>query len=361
MLGLAFAPIAIDSRARMNLAALEDQLRAGTVGTVVATLGATATGAVDPLPEILRLRERYGSDARLQAEWAQPGVTLDSAAIPSQEARFGHQARTFRDTATERPVIDFHRFWQDVMAETIEHFASVVKQATSGRKVVGAFYGYTLEFSDLAEDAGHLALRELLMSPDIDFVMAPSSYHNRNLPGQPYFRLPIASVNLHGKLFWNDFDQVSYKYYDKLKDDPNLKQWEWQMGLTQTPEQFVWMMRREVGMELAQGAQLAYFDIHGGYYEDPVIMQGVREVNGLREEALTWPDRGSCAEVLLLVDEASEHFLTFRNPITRSLLSAQTAVMPFVAPYDVALLEDCLLYTSPSPRDRTRSRMPSSA
>ena len=26
-----------------------------------------------------------------------------------------------------------------------------------------------------------------------------------------------------------------------------------------------------------------------------------------------------------------------------------------------ALLEDCLLYTSPSPRDRTRSRMPSSA
>ena len=27
----------------------------------------------------------------------------------------------------------------------------------------------------------------------------------------------------------------------------------------------------------------------------------------------------------------------------------------------VALKEDCLLYTSPSPRDRTRSRMPSSA
>ena len=27
----------------------------------------------------------------------------------------------------------------------------------------------------------------------------------------------------------------------------------------------------------------------------------------------------------------------------------------------VDLVEDCLLYTSPSPRDRTRSRMPSSA
>ena len=28
---------------------------------------------------------------------------------------------------------------------------------------------------------------------------------------------------------------------------------------------------------------------------------------------------------------------------------------------DLAHLEACLLYTSPSPRDRTRSRMPSSA
>ena len=30
-------------------------------------------------------------------------------------------------------------------------------------------------------------------------------------------------------------------------------------------------------------------------------------------------------------------------------------------PVGVDLLDDCLLYTSPSPRDRTRSRMPSSA
>ena len=29
--------------------------------------------------------------------------------------------------------------------------------------------------------------------------------------------------------------------------------------------------------------------------------------------------------------------------------------------YNFARLKDCLLYTSPSPRDRTRSRMPSSA
>ena len=35
--------------------------------------------------------------------------------------------------------------------------------------------------------------------------------------------------------------------------------------------------------------------------------------------------------------------------------------MDLVAAHESALISDCLLYTSPSPRDRTRSRMPSSA
>ena len=33
----------------------------------------------------------------------------------------------------------------------------------------------------------------------------------------------------------------------------------------------------------------------------------------------------------------------------------------FCSGHDLKELKDCLLYTSPSPRDRTRSRMPSSA
>ncbi|MBI1796468.1 MAG: aminotransferase class I/II-fold pyridoxal phosphate-dependent enzyme [Candidatus Eisenbacteria bacterium] len=60
VLGLAFEPVACDRKARMDLAALETRLAAGDVGTVVATMGTTAAGAVDPLPAILALRERYG-------------------------------------------------------------------------------------------------------------------------------------------------------------------------------------------------------------------------------------------------------------------------------------------------------------
>ena len=37
------------------------------------------------------------------------------------------------------------------------------------------------------------------------------------------------------------------------------------------------------------------------------------------------------------------------------------SLMSYYDPDDIVKFYDCLLYTSPSPRDRTRSRMPSSA
>jgi glutamate/tyrosine decarboxylase-like PLP-dependent enzyme len=53
----------------MDMDALEAELRKGDVGTVVATLGTTALGAVDPLPEILDLREKYGFRVHVDAAY----------------------------------------------------------------------------------------------------------------------------------------------------------------------------------------------------------------------------------------------------------------------------------------------------
>jgi tyrosine decarboxylase / aspartate 1-decarboxylase len=60
VLQLEFEAVPVDARGRMDMNALEELLRRGDVGTVVATMGTTATGSVDPLPEILMLRERFG-------------------------------------------------------------------------------------------------------------------------------------------------------------------------------------------------------------------------------------------------------------------------------------------------------------
>ena len=87
VLKLDYTAIASDSRARMSMEALEAELRKGDVGTVVVTLGTTALGAVDPLDEVLALRERYGF--RVHVDGAYGGyfrLILDQLAEPARRA-----------------------------------------------------------------------------------------------------------------------------------------------------------------------------------------------------------------------------------------------------------------------------------
>jgi len=60
VLKLDYGEVAADNTGRMSLDSLEAELAKGDVGTVVATLGTTAIGAVDPLDQILALRDKYG-------------------------------------------------------------------------------------------------------------------------------------------------------------------------------------------------------------------------------------------------------------------------------------------------------------
>lgn len=53
----------------MDLDALEDVLRSGRVGTVVATTGTTGLGAVDPVHEIVALASRYGARVHVDAAY----------------------------------------------------------------------------------------------------------------------------------------------------------------------------------------------------------------------------------------------------------------------------------------------------
>lgn len=102
VLGLPFVSVPADSSGRMDIEALEQLLASGEIGTVVVTLGTTATGSVDLLDRILALRRRH--DFRVHVDAAYGGYfTLARNLAP--EVRRAYDAIMDADSI----VIDPHK------------------------------------------------------------------------------------------------------------------------------------------------------------------------------------------------------------------------------------------------------------
>lgn len=104
VLGVEGHAVATDAAGRMDLAALEELLRTGTVGTVVLTTGTTGLGAVDPVHEAVPLCQRYG--ARIHVDAAYGGFFR----LIADDSPDGVQAAPFRSIADcDSVVVDPHK------------------------------------------------------------------------------------------------------------------------------------------------------------------------------------------------------------------------------------------------------------
>ncbi len=102
VLNLPFETVACDAQGRMDLAAFQRRLERGNIGTVVATLGTTATGSVDPLTKILELREKF--KFRIHVDAAYGGYFVLASNLRSEAARaFDHMGHA------DSIVIDPHK------------------------------------------------------------------------------------------------------------------------------------------------------------------------------------------------------------------------------------------------------------
>ena len=97
---------------------------------------------------------------------------------------------------------------------------------------------------------------------------------------------------------------------------------------------------------------------------DRLAAEGVRYTNAYSVSGVCSPSRAALATGMYPTSIGAHHMrTTYQQPEAREmgLINYEVVPPPYVRMVSEIMRENCLLYTSPSPRDRTRSRMPSSA
>jgi hypothetical protein len=243
----------------------------------------------------------YGSSEALGHAWGLPMASFDDVRAPTADERTHLDCDLFRDPARSRFVSDYYRFLHNLSADTLLHFAHVVKEATGRRVLCGALYCYLME-NLWIQEGGHLSGPRALESPDLDYVSNPYSYQGRisddagnylgtarGVGGDGAYRVPVASVRLHKKLYISETDTCSW-----LEFDPEMTGYGGEG--TEDPEGTLRALRRDFAQALGEGVGTWLLELAPGWYADGRIMAGIRRLRGLLERGAT-RDLSPVAEV----------------------------------------------------------------
>jgi glutamate/tyrosine decarboxylase-like PLP-dependent enzyme len=102
VLKLDYHTVPCDSKAKMDLTALKAFLETGKVGLVVATIGSTGTGSVDPLKQLVDLRKQYGFHLHADAAYGGYFILANNLQAETRQA-FDHLSEV------DSIVIDPHK------------------------------------------------------------------------------------------------------------------------------------------------------------------------------------------------------------------------------------------------------------
>lgn len=165
------------------------------------------------------LRGRYRNDlVALRAAWHDGSVTFASASVPAYRGDAPAPTVLYEHRKGQR-YVDYLRFASEIVARRIVALSRTVKRACEGRRLVAVSYGYVLDFP--VPHSGHLALSEVLSAQSIDLICAPVSYRDRQPAQSGRVPVPVASVQLRGKLFVLEDDTKPHTAQGDTPDDYN--------------------------------------------------------------------------------------------------------------------------------------------
>ena len=262
------------------------------------------------------LRETYGTEEALRRAWGRPEASFAAAEVPAPERRRGPTLGLFFDPLTQRDVLDYNAYQHDIVADTILHFARLIKEETGGRSLAGTYYGYVTHLPEslgFCQGSGHFRLQRLLEAPEIDFLMAPVAYGWREVGGTAATMTAPGSFALHNKLFWNQADLRTHWSDQEGHGKPD------------TTRGALACMRRELARNLAEGSAIQWYDFSLGWtFGDRRLTDEVKRLYEAGQARVKTPDWPAEEYLLVVVDERQMgSFDPFRPPYGLKLIYAQ--------------------------------------
>lgn len=285
------------------------------------------------------LRDKYGNKRALRQAWKDSKADFKTAAPANISG--AEKEKHWRD-AGDQKYFDTFDFHAETMAEHINFFTRIVKKASNGCLLTGAFYGYHYFVTDPRR--GHGALAKVLENPYLDYLSSPNDYRRRAGEDWPPMAA-IRSVQLHGKL-WLAENDTRTSITTLLKDrapeiDPPGDYYS--SGVWHGPEDMQTskaLLLKNLGRMLAYGYGGWWFDMWGGWFSDPELLAVIRQGQEFFKHYPSAAVEEMEPEVAVVVDERLQFWDKSYGSLTRQILGNRYALGKTGAPYDLYLRSD---------------------
>jgi hypothetical protein len=278
--------------------------------------GSVVEGAfTDYSPAMLRawreyLKQRYGTDANLQAAWGDEASTLVTATLPTPDEHLGGDARMiFHHPVQGRKARDYYELMDELTIRRHRQVALAVKQASRYRKLVGLMGGYNPDAGEPRSILSPTGFPELQLHkqhfsgpgcwsrafeiPEIDFYFAPRDYLNTGAGGVCLPLNTTASLRLHGKLAWLEDDQRTYLHEGVF--NPKLK----------NAYESVMAHRRNAAVLYTETGAADWMEQVSNWLIDPPILDNLGKTYQLLQQSVAAPNSMPDA-ICVLFDEESQ-------------------------------------------------------
>lgn len=286
------------------------------------------------------LRQYYSNDIELlHRAWKQPHTSFDTA--EPEDISGAVKEQRWRDPQNERRIIDTFRFHAATMAENITWFCRIVKEASDGQLLTGAFYGYHYFVTDPRR--GHGALAQLLDCPDLDYLSSPNVY-NRVMGEDWPPMAAVQSIQLHGKL-WLAENDTRTSLTTLLKErapeicPPGQYESSVWLGPSDVKSSTALLWKNSARM-LVYGYGGWWFDMWGGWFSHPEYLNVLKQTQKLYTDYPYNGDNIFPAQVCLFVDEELSFYDASFGSLSNKILRNRSALAKAGAPYDLFLRSD---------------------